>query len=300
MNWKKIGKKLLFPPFWVIALLTPLCTVALIAVFVKGWDAHSVAYAVYALSAYTVTVLTLFCIFTFPGWYKSLKIKIYSNPIGNRYMTDAAFRIKISLYSSLFINMVYVALNLLSGYIYRSVWFIVLAVYYAIFSSMRFILLRYVRRNVIGEDLLKELKRSRACAVILMSLNLVLSGAVLMIMYQGKGYEYKGVLIFAMAAYTFYITVIAVRNLLKYRKYHSPVMSTAKVISLAAALVSMLSLETAMLTQFGAGESETFRRIMIAATGGGISIIVVTLSLYIIIKNTREIKALKEKSATGE
>ncbi len=32
-----------------------------------------------------------------------------------------------------------------------------------------------------------------------------------------------------------------------YRKYHSPVISAARKVSLAAALVSMLSLETAML-----------------------------------------------------
>ena len=35
-----------------------------------------------------------------------------------------------------------------------------------------------------------------------------------------------------------------------YRKYHSPVISAARKVSLAAALVSMLSLETAMLSQF--------------------------------------------------
>ena len=54
-----------------------------------------------------------------------------------------------------------------------------------------------------------------------------------------------------MAMYAFYNIITAVMNVVKYRKYRSPVMSAAKVVSLAATLVSMLSLETAMLTQFG-------------------------------------------------
>lgn len=55
-----------------------------------------------------------------------------------------------------------------------------------------------------------------------------------------------------VALYTFYITTTAIIDIIKYRKYNSPVMSISKVIKLAAALVSMLFLETAMFAQFGA------------------------------------------------
>ena len=50
-------------------------------------------------------------------------------------------------------------------------------------------------------------------------------------------------MIYVMAMYAFYVTVMAVINMVRYRKYHSPVMSAAKAVNLAAALVSMLSLE---------------------------------------------------------
>ena len=70
-------------------------------------------------------------------------------------------------------------------------------------------------------------------------------------------------------------------------------MSTSKIISLSAALVSMLSLETAMFSQFGGEMSLENQRIMIAATGGGVSIVVITMSVYMIVRATKEIKKLR-------
>lgn len=291
MDWKKIGKKLLFPPIWVMALLTVVSAAALVMVFVKGWEETPVAYIVYVLAFYTLSVVTVFCVMVLPKQYKQIKKKIYDNPLGNRYMTDRAFRTKISLYTSLGINLLYVGINLLSWYINRSWWFVVLACYYVILSLMRFLLVRYVRRNEIGSSVLGEWKRARVCAYILLLVNMSLSGAVLMILYQNRGYEYNGILIYVMAAYTFYITIHAIVDMVKYRKLGSPVMSTAKIISLCAALVSMLSLETAMFSQFGAEMSAQDQRIMIAATGGGISVVVVTLSVLLIVKATKEIRS---------
>ena len=89
-----------------------------------------------------------------------------------------------------------------------------------------------------------------------MFVNFVLSGVVVLVMLQNKGFEYNGILIYVMAMYTFYVTTNSIIDIFKYRKYNSPIMSTSKPISLAAALVSMLSLETAMLSQFS-GENTT-------------------------------------------
>lgn len=290
MDWKKICKKLLFPPAWLMAVLTVLSAVSLALVFTKGWDASPVAYACYVLSFYTLSVVTLFFIVVFPGWYKRAKSKIYANEFGSRYMTDAKFRTRVSLYLSLGINLLYVAVNLFSGFWYQTAWFGILAVYYAILAVMRFLLLRFVNQVGIGRDLRRELRRSRLCAAILLTLNLILTGAVLMILYQDKGYEYNGVLIYVMALYTFYTTTHAIIDLVKYRKLGSPVMSTAKVISLAAALVSMLSLETAMFSQFGGDMPKDAQRLMIALTGGGVSLAVISLSVYTIIQANRKLK----------
>ncbi len=294
MDWKKLLNKLLYPPVWLIVLLTVLSAAALTVVFVKGWSQHPLAAAAYVLSAYTVTVLTVACIRVFPGYVRDAKQKVYAYPLGHRLMTDAAFKTHVSLYCSLTLNLLYVAFNLVSGFFYRSAWFIVMAAYYTILALMRFLLVRYVKHNELGEQRLSEWKRSRVCAVILLTINVALSGAVLMIMYQNRGFEYHGILIYIVAMYTFYITTTAIVDIVKYRKYNSPVMSMTKVIKLAAALVSMLSLETAMLTEFGKENSAQFRRVMIASTGAGVSVVIVALSAYMIVRAGKEIKAHKK------
>ena len=114
-----------------------------------------------------------------------------------------------------------------------------------------------------------------------------------MMVYFHRGFDYQGILIYVMALYTFYITTTAIIDMVKYKKYGSPVMTMSKVIKMAAALMSMLSLETAMFSQFGGDMSLEGQRIMIMATGAGIAVIVVAMAIYMIVRTTKEIRSLK-------
>ena len=294
MDWKKIGKKILFPPVWLMVLLTIASAVLLTIVFVKGMEQSIPAYVVYVLAFYTLSVVSIFCVLVLPKQYKEIKQKIYDNPLGNRFMTDRVFRTNISLCVSFVISMLYVGLNVWSWHMLRSYWFMVLAVYYVIMAVMRYLLVRYVRIQRIGTSILGEWKRSKVCAYILLLINLSLSGAVLMILYQSKGYDYPGIMIYVMALYTFYSTIHAIVDIVKYRKLGSPIMSTAKIVSLSGALVSMLNLETAMFAQFGADMSMENQRIFIILTGAGVSITVVTLSVMLIVNANKEIRRIED------
>ena len=290
MDWKKIGKKLLFPPVWLMAVLTVISGGLLAMVFVRGWEKSIVGYFVYVLSFYTLSVVCVFCYLVLPKKYGQIRQKIYDNPFANRYMTDRVFRTRISLRLSLTINLIYVGINLWFWRLLGSWWFMVLAVYYVIMAVMRFLLAGYVSKHEIGSSILREWRRSRICAYILLLVNLSLSGAVLMILYKNRGYDYPGIMIYVMALYTFYATIHAVVDIVRYRSLGSPIMSTTKIVSLSAALVSMLNLETAMFAQFGADMSARHQRIFIILTGAGVSLIVVTLSVLLIVKATKEIR----------
>ncbi len=290
MDWKRLGKKLIFLPVWLMALLTVISTVLLIAVFLQGWEQTPLAYLSYVLAFYTLCTVTVFSVTVLPKQYGRIKQRLCDTSLGNRYMTDHSFRTKLSLYLSLGINIAYVGINLFSWYTVESWWFVVLAVYYTIMAVMRFLLVRYFQKNEIGSSMVKEWRRARICACILLLVNLSLSGAVLMILYRNRGYDYPGMLIYVMALYTFYSTIHAIIELVKYRKFGSPVIATAKIVSLSAALVSMLNLETAMFAQFGAEMSPENQRIFIILTGAGVSLTVITLSVLLILRATRELK----------
>ena len=293
MNWKKLGKHLLFPPLWIIMILVVLSTIALLTIFLNHLESSLIAYPLYVVAFYTVVVLSIHLGMVMPKRYRHIKQKIYDNPLGNRYMTDVAFKTHVSLYLSLGVNLLYAGMNGISYLLYHSMWFVILACYYAVLAIMRFLLVRYVRSHEIGSDRLGELKRARLCSYILLTINFMLSGSVLMILYRDKGFEYHGILIYAMAAYTFYMTARAIMNAIKYRKYHSPVMSITKIITLSAALVSMLSLETAMFSQFGGEMAPEHQHLMVILTGAAVSITVVITSIYMIVKCAKEIQNIR-------
>lgn len=295
-DWRKLGKKFIFPPIWVMILLTVVCAVALVGIFLNGWEMSVIAYTSYTLSFYTLTVLCIACVKVLPVYYKDVKTKMYANKYIHRYMTDAVFKSNVGLYGSLGINLVYVVVNVVSGYLYQTYWFGIFAVYYAVIAMMRFLLVKYVIRHPIGTNYLGELKRARMCAYILMTVNLSLSGAVLMMIFFDRGFQYQGLLIYVIAIYPFYITTTAVMDMVKYRKYKSPILSITKVIKMTSALFSMLFLETAMLAQFGADTSQETKQMLIIFTGAGISIAVIVMAVYMIVQTSKEIKTFFNKT----
>lgn len=291
-KFKAVCKKLLFPPVWLIVLLSLFSAAALITVFANGFDKHPIAYVIFVLSAYAVTVFCVFLVKTMPDYYRKAKQKFYEHPYGRKYMTDIGYKVRVSLYISLGINLIYSVFKLLSGIFYSSFWWGAIAVYYMVLSLMRFIILRYMRNEKdSAKNLLSEYRKYRLCGVLMLILNLSLTGIVFQMVWQNKAYSYPEIMIYAAAAYTFYSVTISIIDLIKYKKYHSPVMSASKTIRFASALVSLLSLETAMLAQFG--NDESFRRTMTALTGAGVCIIVLGMSVFMVCNAISKMKGIK-------
>lgn len=290
---KKLLKKIFFlPP--VPTLLISVPAYGLVIYALAGENvAPVIAYISYFVSAYaliiTVTGITSVVRLCRQGIGRHPIVrKALGMPLIGRYLKEDMFRAEAALYQGFFINLLYAGIKMFSGILYRSVWFITLAVYYILLAVMRASLLHYVRKD--GKDKISEWRRYRLCGIILLFMNVALTGIVILAVRQNSGFEYPGMLIYVMAMYTFYATITAVRNVVKFRRYGSPVMSAAKVINLTAALVSMLSLETAMLTQFGAADDPKFRQIMTASTGAGISLCVLGMAVFMIVWSTKQMR----------
>lgn len=290
-HWKECLYKLLFPKLWFVFLVVPIATGFLIFVFANGYENSWIAYPIYVFSAYAFTILCARVIWWLKYARGKVAIIIAKQTILNRYATDDSFRLKISLYFSFGINALYAVLKFLYGFCLRSVWFGTLAVYYFLLAVMRFALLRHLERKDFGANRRIEWKWYLFCGIVLLFMNIALAGVVILVVYKNEGFEYVGYFIYVMAMYAFCNIVTAVRNMIKYRKHLSPVMSAAKVINFAAALVSMLSLETAMLTQFNDNANpESFRQIMTACTGGGVCGIIFFTAVYMIFHAKKELK----------
>ncbi|MDD6188124.1 MAG: hypothetical protein PUB32_00925 [Clostridiales bacterium] len=296
-RFKQILNRLLFPRLAVVLISVPVAAALLIYTFAFAGEDSPIAYPAYVFSAYAMVITCAWIIKNAKSSKSGLDSAIHNIPLAHRYLTDVSFKLHVSLYLSLGLNVLYAVIKFVYGVWYHSVWFGTLAVYYFFLAVMRFGLLRHANQNGFGKNIAAELKQYRMCGLVLMLMNVAFSGVVVLVVRKNEGFQYAGYLIYVMAMYAFYNVITAVINVIKYRKYNSPVMSAAKVINLAAALVSMLSLETAMLAQFDNGNNpETFRQIMTGSTGGCVCAIVLGIAIYMVIRSTKQLRKLKTES----
>jgi len=290
MDWKKIGKALLFPHIAIMIILLPIATVFLVYSLVFMGSDSIIAIVSYVLAFYTLMVWTLKVpyLISFLGSFKN------ENKYARRWQDDDRLRVNVSLYGTLIWNTAYALLQLGMGFWHHTFWFYSLAGYYISLAVMRFFLARYTTKYKPGEKMGEELIRYRLCGWIFLAINLTLSLMVFFMVYWNRTFLHHEITTIALAAYTFTAFTMAIINIVKYRKYRSPVYSASKAISLAAACVSMLTLESTMLTTFGDGTMNlTSRRIMLGATGGVISIFITVMAVYMIIQSSKKLKELR-------
>ena len=297
MDWKKIGKAFLFPHIAMMILLVPTATVLLVGSMVFVGTESVIAYISYVLSAYTLTV---WC-FKIPYLIKFFKTLKRENRYVRKWQDDARLRVNATLYGSLAWNALYGVLQLWLGAYHGTFWFYSLGAYYICLGVMRFFLARHTTRYAPGERMQAELKKYRACGIVFLVMNLALALIIFFMVYWGRTFEHHMITAIAMAAYTFTALTTAIINVIKYRKYNSPVYSASKAISLAAALVSMLTLESTMLTAFGKETMTVIeRKWMLGATGGVISLLIVATAIYMIAVGTKKLKQLKTEVENGK
>ena len=290
MDWKKLGKALLFPHIAIMIILVPIATVFLVYSMVFLGTDSVIAIISYVLSAYTLTV---WC-FKIPYLIKFFKTFKNENKYARIWQDDTRLRVNVSLYGTLIYNTAYALLQLGMGFWHHTFWFYSLAGYYISLAVMRFFLVRHTSKHKPGEKMLDELIKYRACGIAFLIMNLALALMIFFMVYWNRTFHHHEITTITLAAYTFTSLTLAIINTVKYRKYNSPVYSASKAISLASACVSMLTLESTMLTTFGDGTmSLTGRRILLGISGGVISVFIIAMAIYMIVKGNKKIKILK-------
>ena len=293
MDWKKIGKAILFPHFAVLIILLPIAS-ACCGYSLAFLDSTSpIACASYVLAAYTLTV---WCA-RIPKLVKRLKRVKAENKYAKRWFDDAGLRVKTSLYGTLIWNLAYAVFQLWLGFYHTSFWYMFLAMYYFSVAVMRFFLVKYARKHTAGAEMVAELKRYRACGWVFLVMNLALTAIIFFMVHWGRTFEHHQITTIAMAAYTFTTLTVAIINVVKFRKYNSPVYSASKAISLACACVSMLTLESSMLTAFGGDTMDTAsQKMMLGLSGGAIALFILVMAIYMIVKRTKQIRKIKTEN----
>lgn len=305
-KFKNIVFKLLFPPVWIIILSSLIGFPAVIISLIFLSKTNPICYVSYILSAYALTVLCA----NFPRARRRCKELIHGDEVKvivsfrrllNRYkytsmyLNDREFRARVSLYSGLAINMFYAVFKCATGAMFHSAWLWAIGIYYVMLSAIRFTLLRNVRITDKKEHTLErkvhEYKSARLCGIMMLALNIAMTGMTVQMIWRNRGYEYKGYMIYISAMYAFYCFINAAANVVKFAKINNPILSSAKILSLAGALMSMFALQTAMFSAFGNGEN--YQRLMNTITGGVVCTMVLCMAVFMIVWSNRNLKSLE-------
>lgn len=266
-------RKILFPNTIIGFIFFNLGFGLLIYIFSNHLEETPLAYISYALSSYA---LVIFCVW----FYKVCKFSnesIKKSRIYQTYQKNSLIVTKGTMYVSLTCNLVYGVLKLGIGIYYKSWWFITFASYYLLLCFMKLSLVKNINNSE------KEYRKLRHTGMILLFLNLILVGIIVLIIKQDQIINYNGFLIYLVALYDFYLIIRAIINVMKYRKNHSPVIASSKCINLTVAMISLVSLEVAMVYQFGNNDSD-FKLIMTASMGFAICLINSCMAIFMIIK----------------
>lgn len=283
---RQILKKMLYPKTVFVILLVILSAIALAVVFMKGYTHSIFACAIYAVSAYSLTIVVVRLVILSKAGHD----KLHSNALYHKYSTDLDFKAVVSIYLSLAVTLFYCVTKAAAGIYYRSAWFGSMAFYYIVLALVRYLLFRHVRRESTGE--LQTYKKYRFCGYLLFVLTIALAAMSFHAIYDDKAIIYPGFMIYAAAAYTFYNFTMAIFNLVRYRKLNNPIYSASKMLALAAALVSLFFLQTSMFAVFGDGSK--WQRYMNIGTGSFVFLLITSIAVFMIITGKKAISKLDQ------
>ena len=301
-NWLKWGKRLLFPHKFITFLLFNLTVAGLIYIFVNHLEESLVAILFYAVAFYTLVVVCA----RIPEIVKNVKAGVYKNRYANAYLTDAELRMRVSMYRGLLINFVFATFKIILGFVYNSSWLFAMAGYNVVLSIMRFIVIFRSQAKGLDETQMRRrgLKSYHVCGYLMMILNIAVSVIMFMVIVQKQTIEYHMIVTIGLAAFTFYCFTMAVINMVKYRERKNPVYAAIKRIDMVKAIVSIFTLQVAMLTSFNGQntgtpgvESSVDAGLMNTLTGIAVTVAINTIAALMIHGAKKDFKELE---ANGE
>ncbi len=188
------------------------------------------------------------------------------------------------------------------GIKYNSFWYGSLAGYYVILCVIRSATLTsafVATKKCADEKLLQKTKLYIyfGTGIALTVLEIALSVFVAQLIRLGTPVVKNSYIAIASAAYAFYKIVSSIVNVAKARKSRDLVVQTMKNINLSDAMVSILVLQTTLLTTFMSTDNVLFIRKMNTVIGSVICVTTLILSAYMVIKSIKLKKEFDKSSS---
>lgn len=178
---------------------------------------------------------------------KILEFFVSVFPFSEKYITDIKARTELLLCIGLVTNVGFAVYNLCTGFLYRSVWFGGVAVYYIMLCLIKFFL---IIRGFSEKTSRKKYHDLLICGIMLLILNLTVSVLISQMIWQNKSHFYENSVIVVAAVYTVIRIFAATYDSISLKRHNTPALYASKALSLSVALMSLFSLQTSILDRF--------------------------------------------------
>ena len=286
--WNKIKKPhgIWLVLFYVFFTLITAGTIVLVCLIQKQTIWH---YILYFLAAFFLTYFVYTMVIFAPkmkqGYIRLLKKFKFTNTM----LENHGYRAIIFAISGFVWNCAYVTFMGVLAILTKSAWYISITVYYLILSWMKGNIL-YSKKKYNTE--VKKARAYRFCGIMLMLLMIAFSGVIVLIYTTNMYFEYAGLIIYAVAAYTFFKLVRAIIGAIRSRKNDDLYLQSLRNINLSAAIISIIVLQVAMFQAFSPEHNKSIAN---GLTGGGVAVVIFALGIYMIVKANKKLKELKQE-----
>lgn len=302
-NFISIWKKVLNPPTWakiltfIIALLTSIGAVLILFFDYENSVLEIVAYALFGLAGLSFSYSVYLIIPLFPKAKRQVRKLMEKHDFLYLLFKNFGFRTVIFSIISFVMSLLFSVFNAYMGIVNRSIWYGALATFYISLAFLRGGVLVYHKNRIRKKiDLKKQAfikaKVYRNSGIITLILNLALSVAIAQMIFSGAHFAYMGWTIFAYAAYAFYKVITSIISFIRAHKQDDLTVRAIRNINLIDALVSILALQTALLTTFGDGTNLSLFNTL---TGSAVSLLSVSIGIYMILSANDKIKKLQKE-----
>ncbi len=234
--------------------------------------------------------------------YAVPRVKMRTLEIAEKYefaynmVKNYGFRTMVFALGSLILNMLYCVYNGAVALYYYSTWYSALFAYYLFLCVMRGGLIIGTRKDnrnsglTDGERAIQAEKKYVWCGALLLAFTaIVVAGIVRLTVYEKNQSVSQG-LIYPSALHMIIRMSLAVKNIFKARKGGDPVTRALRNVGFADALVSTLSLQTAILS---IGIQDAGTPLVNALSGGVVCALISFIGIRMIIRGKHAIKSIR-------
>ncbi|MBO5736764.1 MAG: hypothetical protein J6S04_03040 [Clostridia bacterium] len=307
IDFRSLWKKILNPPTYVkvLTFVTTLVSATLSLVMVglglENGALAIVAYILFGIAGISLAYSVYLLIPLFPKMKTGIIAFLESREFTRLILRNFGFRTVIFAIGSFLMSLLFSGFNAYMGIANHSIWYGALAAFYIALAFLRGGVLAYhksrIGKKMQNDEYLKA-KVYRNSGIITLILNVALSVEIGQMIFSDAHFTYIGWTVFAYAAYAFFKISVSIVALIRAHKQDDLTVRAIRNINFVDALVSILALQTALLTMFSEGEINI--SLFNTFTGIVVSLLSVGIGIYMIVSANKKIKELQKEYSTNE